>query len=75
MRLLGFLAVLAAFVFTVAPLMAADEFGSRFAADAPSALQDDPEKALADIMPAAGDEEDDDAADEEDDESEGNQDD
>jgi len=56
MRLLALFAVLLAFAYFSTPVMATDEFGSRFSADAPSALQDDPEAALADIMPAAGDE-------------------
>ena len=33
-----------------------DEFGARFTAEAPPAFGDDPAAALADIMPAAGDE-------------------
>ncbi len=44
--------------FTV-PLYAADEFGTRFSTETPTALEDaakDPAEALADIMPAAGDE-------------------
>lgn len=75
MRLLAFLAVLAAFTFLASPVMAADEFGSRFASDTPSALQDDPEKALADIMPAAGDEEDDEKDESSDDDDDDDQDD
>ncbi len=57
MRLLGFLTVLLSFACFTSPVQATDEFGSRFSADTPSALQDDPEKALAEIAPAAGDEE------------------
>ncbi len=55
MRLLAVFTVLLSFGLLVTPVMAEDEFGSRFSADAPSALKD-PEEALAEIAPAAGDE-------------------
>ena len=56
MRLIAILTVLALSLGYAGVAMADDEFGSRFSADSPSALED-PAKALADIMPAAGEEE------------------
>ncbi|MEM7651381.1 MAG: hypothetical protein AAF204_04790 [Pseudomonadota bacterium] len=56
MRLTALYMILAATLIFPGLSLAADEFGERFSADSPSALQD-PEKALADIMPAAGDDE------------------
>ena len=59
MRIITFLSILAlspSFYGFSGLSQASDEFGARFSEDTPSALQD-PEKALADIMPAAGDKE------------------
>jgi hypothetical protein len=56
MRLLAFFAVLCSYGLFAAPVIAADEFGARFSAEAPAALEDSPEAALSAIAPAAGDE-------------------
>ena len=57
MRLSALLTLLPALGLLSAPAAAADEFGLRFSAEAPAALQDpDPDAALAAIAPAAGDE-------------------
>ena len=55
MRIITFLSILALSLGFAGFSQAADEFGARFSEDTPSALQD-PEDALADIMPAAGEE-------------------
>lgn len=57
MRLLLTLTAMLCVVGFAANVAAEDGFGSRFSADTPAALQDDPEAALSEIAPAAGEEE------------------
>ena len=57
MRLLVTLAIILIGLALSAPGYATDEFGARFHEVVPEALSD-PEQALADIMPAAGEEDD-----------------